>query len=441
MLSEKFFKIRLEYLWKKKYSISPLAIIHFLEKSQYLSRNQIERYQLEKIKFIINHAINYSTYYQDKFKTKQEIRILGDMIELPYLSKEIIRENAEDIFIKSDQKKYFTHTTSGSTGDPLVVFVDPLTQAFRIADFISRLGWWGIYPSDKNVLIWGKKDTNQVKRIHPLKRIIKNIYQRNFFINVFDLNSKTISDLYYEIRNFHPIYIRGYTSAVLQFAELLKNQRLEGSKLKIQHAIVTSEVLLDEQRKFIEEELKCNVINEYGAAETGLIAFECPLGKMHINEESLYIFSNEYRELIITDLNNVKMPIINYNIGDKVEISNEVCTCGRHLRVIKKIDGRIGDFIIKPNGEHLSQYTIYYIVKELDDLGFSRNIKKYKLIQKGTNFDFIFVKDIAYHDGVKSYIAEKLYSEIGKNININFHSVEKIPRDTSGKIRFFVRQE
>ena len=114
----------------------------------------------------------------------------------------------------------------------------------------------------------------------------------------------------------------------------------------------TSENLYDFQRKTIEQAFDCPVINEYGR-DAGIIAYECPKGRMHISAENMIveildIQTNQPVEpgkpglVVITDLNNFSMPRLDIRLGDVAALSKEGCECGRTLPLLRKSkDGKM----------------------------------------------------------------------------------------------------
>jgi len=186
--------------------------------------------------------------------------------------------------------KEFEHITSASTGQPLKIIASNNSEAQRASQRLRFYQWWNIKPSDANVLIWGKMRTDPEPNKNLFKRIQGLFKGPTFIINVFELNSLTIKELYKQILQIKPKYIRGYTSAIFQFANLLDKCKLDGPKLGINVAITTSEILLNNQKDYIEKILDCRVADEYGAAEIGLFAYDCPMGGKHICEKLLYIY-------------------------------------------------------------------------------------------------------------------------------------------------------
>ncbi|MBN1932412.1 MAG: phenylacetate--CoA ligase family protein [Desulfobacterales bacterium] len=405
-----------------------------IDRSQYFPAPEIRKLQLR----LLNDLLMSSdlTWYSNKMNGPVTIdKILDHSIGL---SKNELRDEFEKLY--KPAKKVFIHVTSGSTGRPLKVISSNISEAQRAAQRMRFYSWWGITPWDRNILIWGKMSTENAER-KSIKKRMKDIAlePRRLFINVFDLNEATIGDYYQQSLEKKAVFIRGYASGVYQFCSLMQKNGLDGKKLGIKLAIVTSEILLEDHRNFIEQILDCKVANEYGAAEIGLFACECPAGSMHINEELNLLQTDEEGNLLVTDLHNTSTPLLNYAIGDRIIISDKLCSCGRGLRVIDKIVGREGDLVRKANGEFASQYVFYYAAKEIAAMGFPDSIAQYKVIQEGMRFTVFIVKGPNFKAEAVGLFSERIRQNIGKEISVNIEFVNEIPKEKSGKIRFFQR--
>lgn len=438
----------MEFLWRlyffRNYGISFRQILSFLRKSQYWSREVMQQYQLTEMNKLLMLVQSSSPFYREYYRDQKiGFEKLCDTIKLPFLSKEEIRSNASLIRHKDRNGRFFEHSTSGSTGDPLVVYLNTEAEAFRIAGKYRHYEWWRIRPYDRSILIWAKKYTEKHERnvFSQAKFALRtSTIARKLFINVFDLSSASVTGYYQEALLYKPVYIYGYLSGVTQFAELLIEAGLNPSALNLQLVIVTSEILNQETREFLRNAFCCPIANEYGSAEAGLFAFDCPHGGMHIFEEGVLSSALEDGRFIVTELHNSHMPLINYINGDRVTISNDRCGCGRGSRLITEVHGRVSDYVLTVAGEKVSHYLFYYAVKELNDVGLSNAIRKYKVIQRGRTLEFFLVKDCSYNDRVLTYLSERIKKVLGNEIEIKFRIVSEIERDKSGKLRFFVQE-
>jgi phenylacetate-CoA ligase len=410
-------------------------------KSQFWSDQKLIAYQNSSAASLFDEIKKGSSYYKPfMVKTIDENKNYLDHFKtFPFLYKDVIKQRAGAIYNKQDGIE-FKHITSGSTGDPLTIICDGRSEAYRTLQRLRFYSWWGVHLKDRNVLIWGQltqdKSTDQIATSRGIKEFI---FKKDLFIKVFDLNLETIHTIYKQVLQFKPVFLRGYTSAIYQFASLIDQKGLDGTRLKLKVIITTSEVLFADHKAFIERVFNTRVADEYGAAEVGLIAYDCPHGSKHICEEDNYIYPSDNNEIVITNLHNRSMPLINYKIGDRVLISPDHCDCGRTSRVIKSIEGRLGDMVMKENGDYISQYLFYYAVKDLDNMGLHNSIFKYKIIQRDLYFDLYFVKGTEFKDQAIEFIKARMYELIGTNIAISIHFVDEIPIEKSGKLRFFQR--
>ena len=413
-------------------------IYKFLLESQYWSKENIIDFQLKELNILLQISFESSAYYKNILKNVTlPLKEIDEFnIKIPITTKDIVKKHAFKLKTKNYYSN-FKHETSGSTGDPLVIYNSGRAESYREAGALRFLNWWDVKPSDKSILIWGCKSTK--KTDYNLIDKAKQKLRQRYDINVFDLSSKNIFKYYTDINEFKPAFIRGYKSAILQFAELLEYKGLHFDNFKFKVAIVTAEILLDEEKYYIEKILNCKVANEYGCAEVGQIAHECPNGSMHIFEEAVYLNTNENNEVFITELHNDSMPLINYKNNDKVILSDKKCVCGRNSRIISEIQGRVNDFIIKPNGEKLSQYVMYYIMGDLTDVGFKNAVLKYKLYQNKNDFTVNIIPGAGFSEQVQQCIIEQMYKRIGSWIKVEVVKVKSIPRDKSGKLSFFER--
>ena len=177
------------------------------------------------------------------------------------------------------------------------------------------------------------------------ERFLKNI----IFVPAYSLNPQSIQKYVNMINTQKPVYFYGYASALHLLAQLMINKNIK-IKYKLKGIVSTSENLYDFQRKTIEQAFDCPVINEYGARDAGIIAYECPKGRMHISAENMIveildIQTNQPVEpgkpglVVITDLNNFSMPRLRYKLGDVAALSKRVVNAVEPS-LIEKIEGR-----------------------------------------------------------------------------------------------------
>lgn len=137
-------------------------------------------------------------------------------------------------------------------------------------------------------------------------------------------------------------------------------------RIKSPIGIVVSyaEVLEEHERAMLEAAFGVRVVEIYQASE-GLIACPCREGRLHINEDLVYVellgeadreltaLNTPCRRMIISNLYNQTQPLIRYELNDLVTLG-EPCPCRSGFRVIAKVIGRDDDvFYFRSEGNSL----------------------------------------------------------------------------------------
>ncbi|CAN5395366.1 phenylacetate--CoA ligase family protein [soil metagenome] len=429
MIKDRIYKT---FFLRNRYSKLGDDPLKFLISSDFWSREEIESYTLKSLKSLTRDAKANTVYYANSLKSFDELNAsLEDFKKLEVLTKNMLRNNP-GLFRSNMDTKVVKASSSGSTGEPMTIYRSILADAYILASHYRFHSWYGINPNARHVIIWGTGIVPEPER-NFIKRVVKdNLVNTPLVINVFDLNSVTIGNYKKLIEEYKPEFIRGYTSSVKQLCTLLDGKKL---KLNLKAAIVTSEISLPEDKKFISEALNCRTLEEYGSRDGGQYAYECPEGSLHVQEELTFLITDNNNEVISTELHNKAMPMINYMPGDKV-ILGKACICGRSSRTIESIEGRVSDVILKEDGSSVSSWIIYYMLKDLEASGFNGSVSQLQLIQNRNNFNVIIVKGKDYKDP-EQFIINYLKARIGNNVKIEFEYLIEIPKEKSGKIKLF----
>ena len=131
-----------------------------LNKSQWLSRDEIRAQQWEKLSALIQHAFRNIPYYSKTWKGAGihplDIRSWADFKKIPFLTKEQVQENYNELQFEGMKNVplYYGHS-SGSTGRPLNFVRTQESKARFFAAQYRGYGWYGIYPGDKQGRLYG----------------------------------------------------------------------------------------------------------------------------------------------------------------------------------------------------------------------------------------------------------------------------------------------
>ena len=316
--------------------------------------NTLHQIQEERLKNLLQYAIENSSYYKEKFKAIDIDKIsLHNITALPTLSKQELRDNLSDIAITMNEKTFLS-STSGSTGNALVFHRNKDWDASHRAAQLRGYSWFGINPWDKNLYFWGF-NPSFFKKIKT--RIMDSLVNR---YRIFNLDDKSIDDAKSIIRKSR--YIEGYSSSIFTLSQYFEANKVSFDNIKLVKG--TSEKIFDSYQKSVKTVFGQKIVSEYGAAETGIIAFECPEGNMHISMENVIVEEVD-NKILVTNLFSYSLPIIRYELGDYISLNKQKkCACGRTHEIIDEVTGRIGENIQGNNKSYFS-LTLYYVFKNI----------------------------------------------------------------------------
>ncbi len=332
----------------------------FLKESEKWSHEALEAYQLSQLQQLVAHCIATVPYYQALFKaegiTPESIQTLADLKKIPVLTKQELLANVAQMHSAINFPKEFTASTSGTTGDSLKFQREESADSFNRASIMRGYSWFNVKPWDRNGYFWGFNFDWKSR----LKTNMLDTLQNRF--RLFSYSTENLKKFSKKLRS--ATYVHGYSSMIYQTAKLIEEKGLEKpSKLKMVKG--TSEKIYDSYKETVERVFGVPMISEYGATESGIIAFECPHGNMHINMEGVIVECIDHK-IVVTNLQLFKFPIIRYELGDYIELAtaDEVCACGMKHDIIKEVTGRIGESVRGFKNEYPSLY-FYYIFKNL----------------------------------------------------------------------------
>ena len=137
-------------LYQKATGRRILECLDELNRTQWLSRDELLNLQRDKLHRLLEYAYENVSYYHrlfDRvgFRPSEILTDLSSMHKIPVLTKAIIRENLNDLLTTDPQRrKQMSYlTTGGSTGHPLVFMQDSNFRDYVTADIHRHLVWAG----------------------------------------------------------------------------------------------------------------------------------------------------------------------------------------------------------------------------------------------------------------------------------------------------------
>lgn len=343
---------------------NPSIFQHFseLKKTEGLPFEQLKNLNEERLRQICLFAYSHSPFYQKRFAEigfdPQKNWSLEGFKKIPPVQKRELIEFNEDIHTPASFfKKRFFVETSGTSGEILTFFRDESWDSFNRAAIWRGYSWFGANPWDRKLYFWGYNT-------EPIKRL--KLRFMDFLVNrfrLFDYDPEKLKKLLPKLKKV--AVIEGYSSMIYELANLIADKKPPFDQLKLVKG--TSEKVFPHYQPIAKQVYGMAIANEYGSTESGIIAFECPEGSMHINMEGVFVEKDpEDGGIIVTNLQSFSFPSIRYKLGDQIELAEDTfrCSCGMQSPVIREVTGRIGKKIFGKEQIYPS-LTLYYIFKNL----------------------------------------------------------------------------
>ncbi len=410
-----------------------LKTIHEINESDYTG------YIEAKKQAILAYHLKNNAFYKS-FANDVDV---SDWNTVPIMTKKDLQKPLNERLSKGFTKKaIYINKTSGSSGDPFIFAKDKFCHALTWAVIQNRFGWFNLdFNNSKQARFYGIP----LDKKGYYKERFKDKLSSRFRFSIFDLSDSAFEKHLEKFKSTTFDYINGYASSIVQFAKFIKkkNYILKDICPTLKACVVTSEMLFEDDKKLIETQFGVPIINEYGASELDLIAFENPSGNWQVNSESLFVeildenntvlpYGEEGR-IVITSLYNKAHPFIRYDIGDVGMLSKESTL---KTPILEKLIGRTNDIAILPSGKKAAGLTFYYITKSiLEDDG---KVKEFVIEQlKSNTFKIIYVSSEVLSDEKRKIITDEMENYLEKGLQIIFEKRDQLVRSKSGKLKQF----
>lgn len=409
--------------------------------TQWLSREQVQRLQLRRLRRLLQHAYEHVGYYRELFETAGlepgDIRTLEELRQLPPLTKQTLRDNLYfDLLSDNHSKRKIQKiVTSGSTGEPLALFADRFQLDMRWANTWRNVEWTGYRFPDRQVRLW--HSTIGLKRSQALKERVDAVLSRRKFVSVFSLDDQALRRYIEYVRRHRPALLDGYAEAFNVVAHVLAREGIDG--LRAGAIISSAQTLPPETRALIERQFGCPVFDKYGAREFSGIAHECAAhAGYHVNAESYVVEivrdgraarEGEVGEVLVTDLNNRCVPLIRYQLADLAVATNRSCACGRGLPLIERVIGRTQSVVLGSNGRYVPATFFAHFFKD-----YEYAVARYQIVQEaGDQLHVRIIRKSRFTKDTEADIRRGLAQVLGEDMRIEFEQVERLPLGRSGK--------
>ncbi|MBN8894283.1 MAG: phenylacetate--CoA ligase family protein [Rhodanobacter sp.] len=422
-----------------------LAYLADYQRDQWLAPEQIAALQWQRLKRLLEHCEQKVPYYRQRWREAgvavADIRNLDDYAQLPVLTKADIRQHFDALQAEGWHDRVLTKATGGSTGDPLRFGYTRESYERRTAVMWRGYDWAGSRMGRRTLFVWG----GAVGTPHRLQQFKDRVYNAAFarrVLNSFGMTEANMAGYADAIDDYRPQVIVGYVGPLVRLAQWLLDT---GRRVAAPRSIIgAAESLHEFQREIIERAFGCPAYNTYGCREFMLIASECERREgLHVNADHLVVElqrhpgapATEPGEVVITDLFNYGMPFVRYLNGDVATASDHVCSCGRGLPLLQRVDGRLLDAIRTPAGHLLPGEFFPHMLKDVPGL------VRFQVVQRRLDqLELSLVRGPGFDEASLAYIRRELAKVVGDSLQLNVHFVDDIPLTPSGKWRVCISE-
>lgn len=403
------------------------------------SKERQEKIIQKRLKRLISYVRVHSAKLSELYSGIEKDFSLED---LPITNKKMIMENFNEWVTDSDvsiekikefaddknnvgkrfKNKYIVASTSGSTGYPLLFLIDRTSIDSSVAESMldSAMKYRPVcmlYSTSSFLISTGILMEN-MKRFPFIKRYLKLLDST--------LPTNKLVSMLNEIK---PKSIYSYVSTM----EILADEYLSGRlKISLKEIVCAGERLTPKTRKYFSEVFGCKVKSMYGSTEAGNIAYECDYNHFHLYNSWNIIeavdannnpvpYGQPAEKILLTNLSNYTVPIIRYELTDRVIIHDNPCPCGKK-EIWLELEGRsVNNLLIFMSGERevkISPVSVYILLETMD------TIRLFQLVLHGYNkfefrIDFMpMVDETAVFDEAKSKILSYLHQNGIANVEI-----------------------
>ncbi|EDM43229.1 putative polysaccharide biosynthesis protein [unidentified eubacterium SCB49] len=420
--------------YNKRYGGKYKSYLKEYEDYKNFSLEQLKEVQAKKLALFSAYVLKNSEFYKNHYSPSVTHISLKNLEALPIVTKEHLQKYTETMRTIPAAKGVKSQT-GGTTGKPVEVVFTKNNMQERFAILDTFRGQYG-YALGKRTAWFSSKKIVFDKDVKK-KRFWKTDYLHNIrYYSSFHLKADY---LYYYIENlieFKPAYLSGFPSTMLEIAQYGLQHNISFPENTIVAIFPTAETITPEMREIFESFFKAKVYDQYASSEGAPFIYECVQQKLHIQLQTgvFEVLDDDLQpasqgKLVVTSFTTQGTPLIRYDIGDQIALSDEVCCCGDHNPVVDKILGRYYDFIYTPTKRKVSLGNLTAMVYK------TKGIVKFQVVQNQLEkLDISVVIDKAvFTKNDEQVFLQNWQKLLEDKMTINLKYVTDIPTEASGK--------
>jgi phenylacetate-CoA ligase len=368
-------------------------------------------------------------------RAPQALRSWDEVKALPILTRRILQDHAAEFMRRSGPPESFM-TTAGSTGTPLRI---GMNQGERDLMRVVKLSAWqsfGYDQSSRLFLIWGHAHllgTGWKGKVNHLKRRLADAALGYRRVDAYRLTMESCATYAEELIAFRPIGLIGYSSALDLFARYTASFRDRFRRLGLRFVLATAEAPpRHDTVDLLEDHFGCPVVQEYGGAEFGQVAFKIGRAPFETYSDLNFVEAQMERNecaLLITSLYQRYLPLIRYQVGDAVE-RPDLAAHG-HVMRFEAIAGRLNDVIVLGTGDAVHSVAVFHCVHQ-------EKVHNIQMVLRDEGIEICLVTSEPDRAAMEGRIRARLAQVHPALATARFTYLEDLETNRAGKRRWFV---
>ena len=382
-------------------------------------------------------------YYDDlvaRGSAPRQIRTWQDVQSIPLLNRDAFQNSPERFVRRSRQPDNYMRT-AGSTGTPLKI---GMTQTERDLMRVVKIAAWqefGYTPASRVFLMWGHSHllgTGARGTVNHLKRTVADRLLGYRRVDAYRLSPEICAAYAEELIAFRPMAFISYASALDLFARYTVQYRDRFRALGLRFVLATAEPPpRSDTIARLEDLFGCPVVEEYGGAEFGQVAFKRGREPFEVYHDLNYVEctagapdDDGAEPALVTALYPRYVPLIRYRVGDAL-VGPERLSNG-HVRRFTAVAGRINDVITLPGGDSIHSVAIFHCIHQEDA------VHSIQVVLTDEGIEACLVADAGDRTPLEERIRRRLEQVHPSLAQVRFRYVEDHETSRAGKRRWYV---
>jgi phenylacetate-CoA ligase len=344
-----------------------VPLMRELHETQWSSLGALRDLQAGLLRRLVRHAYRHTAFYRELLDERglvpDDFCAVDDLAKLPLLERPMLRASLDARTANVPPLPVITKTTSGSSGEPVVVRYNAESRHWRDAIRWRGYGWGGYHIGMRALHYWGFGPPGASSWWKQKKVAVDHWLKRDLYVDCTPRGDDALHAAVAHIRRFRPHVMVAYASGAAALARFVVERGLR--TWKDIPVLTGAEGLMDHDRAAIEQAFG-PAFDTYGCREVMLIGSECEAHDgLHTSMENLIVElvvrepdgttraarTGETGEVVVTDLHNLACPMLRYVNGDlAVARGDGPCSCGRGLVRIGPVEGRVTETLLDAAG-------------------------------------------------------------------------------------------